>query len=294
MGIDGPSSRAPTAIRVSSRPRRCAILTTSPILLARFLSREPAAFGSESARSAVCFVAPATDGPSVWIAAPRHVDVPDETRVEIHRRGAFIADGTVERRDGRFWYLRITPTTSIGRPRVGDDALIRTRSDIQRRRFVARVFESPPARFLINAGEVDDLHRGETATVYRDGSPAGTVEIERIRRTYAFVRGLPDQSGDWQLRSGDTVRFTPPPPPPRMIGIVRKVNDKSLLTVEVAAPPPLFKLLAVYDGARTVAVAMLVESSGNRATGFVIGPSIDAPINPGMSLLFVSSQSRDD
>lgn len=240
----------------------------------------------EGARSAVCLVETTFGETVIWIAAPRNVDVPVNPHVDIFRSRAFVADGLVQRRDDRFWYARINLRGGGEEIRVGDDVVIRTRREIERRRFVARVFESHPHGFLINAGRNDGLRTGEKATVYRGGAAHATIAIGRVQPGYSLLRQV-DGSAPADLRAGDTLRFVPPSPSPCTVGTVTAVVDETLLTIAVNedSNPPLFKPLAVSDAARIVAAAVLVERRGAIAVGFVIDATIAAPITTGLKIM---------
>lgn len=122
----------------------------------------------------------------IWIAAPpASADLP-EPRFDVHRAGEYVAHALVERRDERFWYARTMPAASAGPVRVGDDVRVRLPWDCRRGRLTARVFETAP-QVLINAGELDGLTPGETATIRRDGRVVAGAVVADVQPTYAVL-----------------------------------------------------------------------------------------------------------
>ena len=238
------------------------------------------------AGTAVAFVETQGKDQVVWAAAPRNVACPPEPRLDFHRGGRLVASGVAERRDARFWYVRIPRSADGELVQVGDAAVIRTRADLAQRRFVARVFEATAEGYLINAGELDDLSAGDTGSATRDGQALGRVVVRRVQRSYAVVRPA-DQTPDIELQVGDEVRFAPPPEPGRKVGTIEHVTAETLFAAHVASspPPPLLTPLAVRAGGQTVGVAVLVTVDGGQGLGFVFEQSLTGPLTIGAELI---------
>jgi hypothetical protein len=273
-----------------------------------------------SASSAVSFIEAVDRNPVVWVALPPSVRCPPEPHCDYLRDSSYLGYGVVTRQDDRFGYASFTPlatarstgqasapgtsgsqpTTAETRPaasqpatlRVGDDVLIRTTADIEQRSFAARVFETAATGLLVDAGENDGLSVDQQATVYRDGTALGRVEIRRVQATYAEVRPVPRPGeAPCEPHVGDELRFRPPPRPATALGTIATVTDKTLITVQlVAADPPLATPLAVVAGTRTIGVAVLVAADGTSAGGFILPCSVTAPPAPGMQLTLTSSE----
>ena len=277
-----------------------------------------------TSRSAVVYVERGGAEQRVWIAAPPRADTPSEPGLDIFRDGHYVGHAVVESTDERFWYARViaaraparTPTsrsarmpleeagqpparareepnrasTSVGATRgailVGDDVVIRTRADIARKRFVARVFAVTPEGCLITAGEADGLALGERSWAYRAGRPRTEIVIRRIQRGYCIIRPLRPE-GDGALRIGDTIRFAPPPKPPLRVARIERVACETLFRarLESGAAPPLLEPLEVQTTPNTSAAAILVAVDGSNALGFVFEPSLLQPLSPGMAIL---------
>jgi hypothetical protein len=238
------------------------------------------------AGSAVAFVEAHGKDQVVWVAVPRNVACPAEPRLEFHRGGRLVASGVAERRDARFWYVRIRRGGESELVEVGDAAVIRTRADLAQRRFVARVFETTAEGCLINAGELDELSAGDTGSAARAGQALGRVVVRRVQRSYAVVRPA-DETPDIELRVGDEVRFAPPPEPATVVGTIEHVTADTLFAARVASSPspPLLTPLAVHAGGQTIGVALLVAADGGEAVGFVFERSLTAPLAVGAELI---------
>jgi hypothetical protein len=269
----------------------------------------PADRRSGRATSAVSYIEPRSGGMLVWVPAPPNVVCPREPHIDFFHLGRYVGHGLVEARDDRFWYTRFTPpapgsaevaaaslpTTaatqaSLGdhtRLRVGDEAVIRTQTDIDRRRFVARVFELTPAGALINAGETDGLAFGQRLPVHRSGRPAGIVEILRVQRSYAMVAPV-SQSGvePPALQVGDELPVSTPAPAATLIATLERLTGPGLFTARLAASEaPLLTPLAVRTSEGTVGVAILVTMETRSAAGFVLPCSMTVPPAAGMHLV---------
>lgn len=221
---------------------------------------------------------------TVWIAAPPAVAAPAEARVDFHRRGAFVGNGMVERRDERFWYVRVVQSAGREPIVVGDDAVIRTSAVIARRDFSARVFDVRPQAVFIDAGESEELRVGETAGLYRGRLPIGEVRIAELQGAYATIEPVPP-GAPLRAEVGDEVRFHPPPAPPRPVATLTEIRDETLFVAAVDGPAPRLVPLAVVHEGRTVAVAFVVAQFGPRAYGFVADASLTRPLVSGMRLV---------
>ena len=254
------------------------------------------------AASAVVFVQATPDSREIWLAALPGADVGDEPRIDFYRGGQFLATGSVDRKDKRFWYVRLTSDSKTSELQIGDDAVIRTAADMKAKRFVGRVFDLTTGGGLIDVGEIDGLRVGDSAPVYREGKPIGAVEIVRTQRTYSTVRlkavhavtkDLPTgQGGDYALSTdterssgnglpvlGDIVRFDTRNSRSRHIGTIERVCDRMLLSVRLnGEAPPLLKPLLIQREARTIGVAITIKCEGDRALMLAIPESaIDDP-----------------
>jgi hypothetical protein len=176
---------------------------------------------------------------------------------------------------------------------VGDAAVIRTRADIARRRFVARVFEVTAGGCLINAGELDELSAGDGGSATRDGQALGRVVVRRVQRSYAVVRPA-DPKAAVELRVGDEVRFAPPPEPGRKVGTIEQVTAEMLFAARVVSnpSPPLLTPLTVRVGGQTIGVALLVAADGGQALGFVFEQSLTGPLVAGAELILEPAPTR--
>lgn len=169
---------------------------------------------------------------------------------------------------------------------VGDVARVRTRSDLEQGRLVARVFEITPAGAVINAGEIDGVTVDQHFTVYRHDRPLGPAVVRRVQRSYAMVTpadALIDPP--LVLHIGDELRLRPPPPPPRNVALVIDVVGDTLLTARLLDPEtPLRRPLALREGPRTVGVVVLVHVAGGSAVGFTLPSAATAPLAAGQYL----------
>ena len=270
----------------------------------------PAERRERRANSAVAYLEVRGNSILAWIAAPPNVECPPEPHVDFYRDGQYLGRGLVERRDSRFWYVRVVlvpgaPGNAAQRVlsslpagslpvlvevlplRVGDEAVIRTQADIDERRFVAHIFELRPAGALLDVGEADGLTVGDALTVYRDGNAAGTVTVREVQRSYAVVTPVADGANvPFVLRIGDELRFRPPPPPPRVIGSIQRVVGETLFTARLTdAAPAVGTPMAVRASGRIVGVAVLVTAGETRGAGFVLPGSMTRPLAAGMQLV---------
>jgi hypothetical protein len=256
------------------------------------------------ARSAIAYLDEQVEGALVWVPAPRGVACPPEPHLDFLHNGNYVGHGLVERHDDRFWYARLIPANATAgdvgtrpvsrptsravrpaaRPQVGDEVVIRTRADIERRRYVARVFELTREGALVDAGEEDGLAAGQQAAVYRSGTALGTVVIRRVQSTYAVVTG-PEKAA-FELHPDDELRFAPLPAPTTIVGTIESVSDQTLFTAHLGRPdPPLQTPLAIQSLGRTVGVALLVTAEGSTAGGFALSCSLTTPLRAGMTLV---------
>lgn len=286
----------------------CAVepLVSTPVLRAGArlaLWPAPGARRRGEVRSAVAFVEERGHDAVVWVAAPPGADAAAEPHLDFFRDGRFVGYGRVERGDERFWYARFTPAPIAGGPttsapgagptqpaspvQVGDTVRVRTKSDLEQSRLVARVFEITPAGAAINAGEIDGVTAEQRFTVYREGRPHGPATVRRVQRSYAVVTPA-DVLIDppLVLQVGDELRLRPPPAAARAVAILIQVKGESLLTARLLdAEVPLGRPLAVREGPRTVGVAVLVHGEGASAVGFTLPCAAAAPLKPGQYLL---------
>jgi hypothetical protein len=165
---------------------------------------------------------------------------------------------------------------------VGDLAVIRTRADIEGRRFVARVFEARGATALVNAGEADGLRPGESGRLFRQSQRIGEVRVQRVQRGYSSVR-----TAGADAAVGDAVRFGPPPVPATVVGEVERVVDETLFVarMESAVKPVLMTPLSVCSAGRTVGVAVLLATDGRLGAGLVLEASLVRDLRPGDRLV---------
>lgn len=243
------------------------------------------------AATAVSFVEPASDGQTVWVAAPPRVAAPVEARLDFYRAGNYVGSGVVERRDRRFWYARTLSAAGLGDVRVGDDAVVRTSADLHHRRFSARVFELTPAGCLINAGEIDGLSAGDVGTVYRAGREIGRVKLLKVQRGYSVARLEPGDEhvattqptsssvpapgrGSDGLQRLDEVCFGPRQRPLLTLGAITRVVEGTLFSAQVTGAAPLLTPLAVRHAGRVIGVAVLLDVTDRRALGFVLACSL--------------------
>jgi hypothetical protein len=221
---------------------------------------------------------------TVWIAAPPAVAAPAEARIDFYRRGEFVGTGMVERRDERFWYVRVVRSAGREPIVVGDDALIRTSAVIARRDFSARVFDVRPQAVFIDAGETEALRVGDLAGLYRGRRLLGEVRIAELQGAYSTIEPVPP-GGPLRPEVGDEVRFRPPPPPPRQVATLTEIRDETLFVAAVDGPAPRLVPLAVVHDGHTIAVAFIVAQVGPRAYGFVVDASLTRPLVSGMRLV---------
>lgn len=236
------------------------------------------------ATSAAVFVEKRGLVQTVWIAAPAGAAAPAEARVDFYRRGRFVGNGMTERRDERFWYVRVVQSAGREPIAVGDDAVIRTAALIARRDFSARVFDVRPQAVFIDAGESEALRVGETAELYRGRLRIGEVRVAELQGAYATIEPVPP-GAPLRPEVGDEVRFTPPAPPPRPVATLTEIRDETLFVASVDGPAPRLAPLAVEHDGHAVAVAFIVAQVGPRAYGFVVDASLTRPLVSGMRLV---------
>lgn len=276
------------------------------------------------AMSAVSFIEERNNSTVVWVAAPSGIACPSEPHLDFFHGVQYIDHGVVERRDNRFWYARLLPTTLRGdgpttdaepaapdaaltsapsslRPssqparitvpltpplRVGDDVVVRTQADVDQRRFVARVFDLTAAGALVNAGEADGLMPGQTLTLYHAGKAAGEATIQSVQRSYAVVASSTGPDGaPVTPRIGDELRLDLPPPASTIVGIMQRIVDETIFVARMPAATPLGIPLAVQASGETVGVAVLVTAKDDSAIGFVLPCSSVKPAAAGMQLV---------
>ncbi|MFO0839310.1 MAG: hypothetical protein U1D55_12400 [Phycisphaerae bacterium] len=236
--------------------------------------------------SAVAFVTRRAGDPEAWIAAPPLTPQEGETPVEFRRRGAYVGQGVVERREERFWHVRLLAGACIGEVRVGDNAVVRAAGDLLAGRAAARVFEISEGGALINCGEFDGVTFGQPGVAWRDGERLTEVLVGRVQRGFCVVRPRDPESGV-ALRALDEVLFAPRPPPPRVVGMIEQVTDDICLAVSLprGGETDRDRLYAVVDGTRTIGAAALVYIDGTRGLGVLLPASTDERATAGMMLV---------
>lgn len=234
--------------------------------------------------SAVSFVDLSGASPLLWIAAPRAVAVPAEPQVDFFREGRYLAHGAVERSDTRFWYVRLLESAIVETPRVGDEARIRTLTDVRDRRFVARVFAESSEGRLITAGEPDGIRTGQEAAVWRDGRPIGVATVVKVQGGYGTLGPLRAESGE-TLQRMDEVRFAPPPAAAGTIARIESVTDEFAMSVRiVSAVAPVQRFLAIRDAGRTVGVGVILAADRERGVAFAFADTLMEPLRAGLEL----------
>ncbi|MGD8453162.1 MAG: hypothetical protein PVJ57_15195 [Phycisphaerae bacterium] len=269
-------------------------------------------------RTAVGFVERRGDAFIAWLAAPPHASCPAEPHVDFFHNGRYVGHGVVEATDALFWYARLVapdmppaapqpttsapttsapatsqpttsaPTTTAPTPplAVGDVAVVRTLADIAENRYVARVFSASREGALINAGEADGLTPGQTVPLWRDGMPAGTVEVVRVQRGYSIVqRPAAEELSPPEV--GDIVRVQPPPPPPHTVGHIERLCAGPLFVARLATsgPAPLLAPLMLRQSAGTGGLVILLAADNRHACGFTLSCSLSEPPTAGQMLL---------
>ena len=177
--------------------------------------------------------------------------------------------------------------------KVGDTAVIRTRADIQQRRFAARVFGGAASGAMINAGETDGARVGATGSLIRRSERIGAVRVLRVQRGYSIIAAAED--GDNAApQSGDVVRFGPAPTPPTQVGKIEQIVGGTLFLARLDSdsPPPLMTPLAIRARERTVGVGVLLACEGSQACGFALEPSLTGPLQTGCTLV-QTNEDRD-
>lgn len=263
--------------------------------------------------SAVVFVQSVQGGLEIWIAAHPKADVGEETRVEFVREGGFLIGGVVNRRDDRFWYVRI-PDADANRIRIGDAARIRTQADRLSKRFAGCVFELTVAGGLIDVGEIDGVQLGDEGRVYRAGETLGIAEIVRTQRTYSVARlklvdPRNEESESRQSRSdrraedergssmrdqpltpaesatqvteslalGDVVRFGVADARFERFGVIERVRSRILISVRLDRDAPdLDGMLLIRRGMEVIGVAVALAIDGERALIMAVEESLTA------------------
>jgi hypothetical protein len=248
------------------------------------------------AASAVSLVEPTEDGQIVWVPAPPDIDAPPEPRVDFYRNGRYVGSGIAHRRERPFWHVRTLPAAGVTEVCVGDDAVIRTSTDIRARRICARVFEQTPGGYLVSAGGIDGLSVGDIGTVYRADRSISRVKLVRVQRSYSVAQlmdlaegGPPVASapGAARLQRLDEVRFGPSPARSVAVGTVEHVVEDTLFTARTTGsrPAPVLAPIALRRGDRTIGVAILLEVGNGRALGFAIARSLADSLAPGETLV---------
>ena len=215
-------------------------------------------------RSAVTFV-PTGAGGQVWLAAPSGAECPAEPQIDFFRAGRFLGNGTLERADERFWYVRPLAASFPVGLQVGDDAEIRTLADVEARRFRARVFSSSAGGALINAGEVDGLETGMAAYAWRADQPLGAVTIGRVETSFSVVEAA-------GLALLDEIRFgtVGAQPPRERVGVVERAESAELVMARMVdswSGSLEQRLLLERDG-RLVGVALCAGAADGRGVFF--------------------------
>ncbi|TWT44609.1 hypothetical protein RAS1_10240 [Phycisphaerae bacterium RAS1] len=253
------------------------------------------------AMTAVCMVEAIDDGARAWVAAPRGVRCPADAHIDFFQSGRYVTHGVVEKRDDRFWYVRVvSPHSAVAdvngegtvpegaRPdliRVGDNARIRTDAEISQRRFAARIFRLTDRGGLINAGEADRLEAGEIGRVIRDGAEVGQILLQRVQRDYSMVEPAA-AFGDLELATGDVVRFGPSPRPAVPIGrIVSIVGETAFVLRLEGTAAPLLTPLTIRSGGRSVGAALLLTADGGKALGVAVPESLPGALEEGMDVV---------
>lgn len=225
--------------------------------------------------SAIVHVEDRPSGVFLWVPAPPQADAPDEAHLDVLRDGTLVGHAVVEQKEDRFWFARVTPALTPQRPQVGDEVRIRSGRMIAERDVDARVFEVTPDGGLLNIGESDGAAVGDALRVYRGAESVALLEITRIRGEYA-IAAVRESRPDYRIAIGDLARWNPPrSPPPDVAGVERVVGGNLLSLKNLASTPlPLNVPLALRDGAATVGVVFVVESSATSAIGFAVKESL--------------------
>ncbi|GEM_PF-1325347 len=266
-----------------------------------------------TAASAASYIERSEERTIVWVAAPRGVEVPPEPHVDFFHGAQYVGHGVVESADNLFWYARLIEGGAKGGGdraeqappiAVGDSAIIRTRADIEARRFPARVFEISADGALINAGEWDELSLGQAGSLYRGGEKIGEVQIARLQRSYAVIQPaevppepaatrpasqMPSTEGPSARQPtvlpaiGDVVWFSDPPAPPVDLAEIDNVVDGNLFSARALADVQISALtpLRVRTDDAGSGVALVLASDGQRICGVVLECSLAAPLRPG-------------
>ncbi|MFN0137391.1 MAG: hypothetical protein ACKVS9_14905 [Phycisphaerae bacterium] len=238
-------------------------------------------------RSAVSLVEPGEGDSWVWVARPVQLDgLPAEPRIEFWRSGQYVGFGIAERRDSRFWYVRLLRAACTDTPVVGDEAIVRTAAMVRERSFHTRVFASAAEGFLISAGETDQIGVGDEATILRSGSAIGTTKVCKVQGGYAVVFDLPPRDGGERIQLLDEVSFGRTTTTTRPVAVVERVVDRDLLSLRLIDPfarPQ--RLYALRSGDRTIGTGLIIMASEERAVGMALVQSLSDVVRPGAQLV---------
>jgi hypothetical protein len=243
-----------------------------------------------AAHSRVTYIEGAGDALRIWVPWPRGVPVPEEPHLEFFRGGRYVGHAIADRRDDRYWYARPIHGAAAGEIAVGDEVHIRTRADIEARRFVARVFETGPEGAVVTAGEEDGLTAGTEGWLYRGGVVVMPVRVRRVQRDYALLEAAPTATEPLAFQVLDEIRFAPGAaavlPMRQVLGTIETVVDETLFLARSAGggPLPLLTPLAVCSSGRTLAVAVVVDGNDESAIGFLPAAALSGIVSPGATL----------
>jgi len=271
------------------------------------------------ASTAVAFVESAGPGAFiVWVAAPRYAECPREAHLDFWRNGRWLGHAIVEGRDELFWYARFIPPQVVSevpaaasegaappagqattgpavsaseddwQVRVGDVAVVRTKADIQARRFVAHVFGDSAGRALVDAGEVDGLKPGDRGTLLRQGQSAGMIELVRVQTSYSVAQPVDGGVEPWP---GDEVLFGGARPTEGIpVARISEITGPTLFVAQALSgrEAPLLVPLAVRSEQQVVGVAVLVAAGGRELGGVALEESLVRGLSPGDLLTWES------
>ena len=243
----------------------------------------PADQAAERRRSAVCFIEQGSDA-IIWVAAPPGLPAISEPRLDLYSNGEYVGYALVERRDERFWYARPLLDACTRKPQVGDEAVVRTPTDIRARRFVARVFRQSDEGHLITASDAEGLKPNEIATASRAGRELGLVRVTRVQGGYAAVRPVGELLDP--LQNFDEICFRPRPAPVAPAAVVEQVFGDDVFTARLRGSGKLpGEWLAVRQGSETVGGAVLIAAEREAAVGVVLPGTRTGPLLRGAALV---------
>lgn len=238
-------------------------------------------------RSRILKAAPRGAEQEVWFPLRESDGAAPGDRWEIRRKGEYV--GLAELRAFRPPFAIGTALAAFARTPAapGDDVIRRTRQDVASGEAALRIFRIEDDYCLVNAGESDDILRGQSLVVLREGKPIATLTVTTVKVDYcgAAIHVDPGQERAPDLRVGEIVRSRIPVG--RAVAIGRTTNvraDGRLVTIaldDAAHAPPDGSVVELASATRAIG-AVALTTSDRTTTAYVPPECADADVETGM------------